>query len=209
MKLLFCVVIAATVAAAQSCRVLQRHGELKQAAACYAGLTRSSDALERAQGWLGLERYQEANTEFQQADKTRPNSAAVKAEWARMFAQYAQPGDAAKLYQEAIEADASYAPAYLGLARVLSETYDKKAEDLANAALRLDPKLSEAHEILAYLALEDGDHTRATEEAKKALALTPEALDGWEHALLPNPADPPCSTTTCACELSRGRETIC
>jgi tetratricopeptide (TPR) repeat protein len=160
------------------CQGLQRHGKLNEAAGCYQGLTRSHDAFERAEGYFGLQRYDDANNEFRQADKLRPDSALVKAEWARLFHEHAQPGDAAKLYEEAIEADANYAPAYLGMARVLSENYDKKAVELAQAALQRDPKLFQGHEFLAYLALEDGQPAAAAEEAKKALALNEEALDG-------------------------------
>ena len=39
-------------------------------------------------------------------------------------------------------------------------------------------KLFEAQELLAYLALEDTDETLAAKEADKALAISPEALDG-------------------------------
>jgi tetratricopeptide (TPR) repeat protein len=179
MKLLFCLAIASVAMAdVRQCRELERHGQLNEAAACYRDLTRSNEAFERAEGYLGLQQYQEANAEFQQADKSRPNSALVKTEWARLFSEHAQPGDAAKLFEEAIEADANCAQAYLGLARVLSENYDKKAVELAQTALKLDPKLFEAQEFLAYLALEDGRPKEAAAEAQKALALNPEALDG-------------------------------
>jgi cellulose synthase operon protein C len=160
------------------CQGLQRHGKLNDAANCYQELTRSHDAFERAEGYFGLQRYDDANNEFREADKLRPNSAVVKAEWARLYHEHTQPGDAANLYEEAIEADANYAPAYLGMARVLSENYDKKAVELAQTALQRDPKLFEGHEFLAYLALEDGQPAAAAEEAKKALALNEEALDG-------------------------------
>ena len=171
------ILFAAAIAITQ-CGALQRHGKLSDAAGCFTALTRSVDALDRAEGYLGLQQYQQANEEFREADRVHPNSAPVKTAWGRMFTEHAQPGDAAKLFEEAIAADPNYAPAYLGLARVLAEGFDKKSVELAQAALSHDPKLFQAHEFLAYLALEDSNAKLATDEAQKALALSPEALDG-------------------------------
>jgi cellulose synthase operon protein C len=163
---------------ADQCRVAQRHGHLNAARSCYATLTRSSDPLLQGEGFLGLRQYEEANQAFRQADKNHPDSAVVKTAWGRVYAEHAQPGDAAKLFEEAIESDNNYAPAYLGLARVLAEGFDKNALDLARHALQLDPKIAEAHELLAYMALEDNDGRLAGEEAHKALDISNEALDG-------------------------------
>ena len=171
------ILFAAAIAITQ-CGALQRHGKLSDAAGCFTALTRSVDALDRAEGYLGLQQYQQSNEQFREADRVHPNSAPVKTAWGRMFTEHAQPGDAAKLFEEAIAADPNYAPAYLGLARVLAEGFDKKSVELAQAALSHDPKLFQAHEFLAYLALEDSNAKLATDEAQKALALSPEALDG-------------------------------
>ncbi len=64
------------------------------------------------------------------------------------------------------------------MARVAAEGYGKKAVEFAQEALRQNPKYVEAHEFLAFLALEDSNSAMATDEAQKALALSPEALDG-------------------------------
>lgn len=164
--------------AAERCRALQHHGKLNDARACFSELVRAPDPFLRAEGYLGLQEYEQANAEFREADRSHAGSAIVKTEWGRMFADHSQPSDAAKLFQEAIEADSSYAPAYLALARIMAESYDKTAIDLAHQALQRDPKLTEARELLAYLALEDNDPKTATQEARAALALSSEALDG-------------------------------
>jgi tetratricopeptide (TPR) repeat protein len=64
------------------------------------------------------------------------------------------------------------------LARVAALGFDKKAIELAKQALERDPKLYEAHELLAYLALEDNDPRTASEEAHKALDISSNALEG-------------------------------
>ena len=53
--------------------------------------------------------------------------------------------------------DPKNAQAYLGLAIVSADGFDGKATDYASRALVLDPKLVEAHEFAANLALENAD----------------------------------------------------
>ncbi len=168
----------ALFAQGDSCRALEHHGELAEAQACYAKLSQSNDPLTSAEGFFGRGLYDEANEQFRTAARIQPKSAAVRTEWGRLYLEHYQPGDAAKLFEEAIEVDPNYAPAYFGLARVAAERFDKKAIDLANQALKHDPKLFEAHELLASIALEDNDPKLATDEAHKALSLSNEALDG-------------------------------
>src|ERR1700742_3869244 len=136
------------------CRALQHHGNVDGAHACYLSLTGSRDPQLRGEGFWGLKQYEEANQAFRDADKVHQNSAVVKTEWGQVYADHSQPGDAAKLFEEALESDQNYAPAYLGLARVLAEGFDKNSVELAHKALEHDPKFAEAHEFLAYLALE-------------------------------------------------------
>ncbi len=160
------------------CDAEYRHGHLQQAAACYQSLTGSSDPFARAQGYLGLQNYEQANNEFRDADRLHPDSAPIKTGWGRLYAAHSQPGDAAQLFEEAIKADPNYAPGYLELARVLAQNFDERAVKFATEALQHNPTLFEAHELLAFLSLEDGDPKLATQEAQNALALSPEALDG-------------------------------
>src|SRR5579863_9133584 len=111
---LVCLMFAMTgfAASLDNCRALRHHGQLKEAQACFGALTRASDAFNRAEGDWGLGRYDEANDEFRAALKEQPKSAAVRIEWGRMFLEHYQPGDAAKLFEEALETDPNNAPAY-------------------------------------------------------------------------------------------------
>lgn len=161
-----------------ACTNLRHHGQLAQARACFERLSRDQDSFLSAEGYLGLGQYDEANDQFRVAIKEQPKSAQVRTEWGKLYLEHYQPGDAAKLFEEALEIDQNYAPAYLGLARVAAERFDSKSAELAQRALQQDPKLYEAHELLAYMALEDSDAKTAGDEAQKALALYPEALDG-------------------------------
>jgi tetratricopeptide (TPR) repeat protein len=168
----------ALFAQAEPCRALEHHGKRTEAQACYANLSRSPDPLTSAEGLFGRGLYDEANEQFRTAVRLQPKSAAARTEWGRLYLAHYQPGDAAKLFEEAIEVDPNYAPAYLALAGVAAERFDNKAVELANQALRHDPKLFEAHELLASLALEDNDPKLAADEARKSISLSNEALDG-------------------------------
>jgi len=170
--------LAASGATVDNCRALHHHGQLHDAQTCFFGLTRAPDALSRAEGYWGMGRYDEANDEFRAALKEQPKSALVRVEWGRMYLDHYQPGDAAKLFEEALEIDQNNAPAYLGLARVAAQAFDKKAVELANQAIQHDTKYAEAHEFLAYLALEDSNPKLAVTEAQQAIGLSSEALDG-------------------------------
>ncbi len=174
---LSCSVLLSAAPMVERCQALQHHGKLPEARACFTGLTREADPFVRAEGLFGLGQFDEANAEFRIAYKAQPRSAEVKAEWGRLFLEHQQPADASKLFTESLESDPGYAPAYLGLARVFAQRFDKRAVDLAQEALKHDSKLVAAHELLAYLALEDNDRKAATDEAQKALGISNEALD--------------------------------
>ena len=160
-----------------SCKVMRRHGQVNEARKCFTDLSRSGEAFARAEGFWGLDQQYNANNEFRAADKAA-KSAVVKTEWGNLFLEHYQPGDAATLFTEALAVDPGYAPAYLGLALAAAKNYDRRAPEAAQHALDLDPKLYQAHELLAYLALEDNEPKKAADEAQKALALSNEALDG-------------------------------
>jgi len=60
---------------------------------------------------------------------------------------------------------------------VSADGFDSNAGEYAAKALTLDPKLVEAHELMANLALEDAKTQEAVAEADKAIALSNEALE--------------------------------
>src|SRR5581483_8897871 len=147
------------------------------AQACYARLTASEDPAIAAEGFWGTREYKNANDAFRNALKAHPKDANVRVRWGRLLLERFNPKDAMDLFQEAVKLDDKNAPAYVGMALVASEAFESKAVEFAQKAADLDPKLAEARELLAYLALEDNDEARAKEEADKALKISPEALD--------------------------------
>ncbi len=172
---LLCLPLAA--ATVKDCADLKHHGKLAEARACDISLLDARDAFTRAEGLWALERYTDANDQFKLAVADNPQNAEIRTRWGRLFLERFNKPEAEKLFGEALAIDDKYAPAYLGLALVESDGFSIKAVEDAQKAIKLDPKLVEAQELLAFLALEDNDNDKAAKEADKALAISPEALD--------------------------------
>ena len=161
----------------RECATLRHHGKLAEATDCYTKLSESSDSYTRAEAFWGLDRYEDANEQFQLAVTENPRDAERRVRWGRLFLSRGANSEAVKLFNEALEIDPDNAPAYVGLALAESGGFSPKAAEQAEKALQLDPALCEAQELLAFLALEDDDPGRAVQEADKAIAMSPEALD--------------------------------
>ncbi len=192
-----CVAWAAPAATPEGCAALRKHGQRAEATACYEALVRSGSAYLRAEGYWGLEQYSEANEQFRVAtsasasEKDSPgNGASARVRYGMLLHERFNPGDAVDLFKEALQRDPNNARAYLGLAVVSADGFDNKAVEYALKALSLDPKLAEAHELLAGLALENGDTEQAVVQADAALAVAQDALDAMAiHAAVELLAD--------------------
>jgi cellulose synthase operon protein C len=139
--------------------------------ACFA------QSLDRAESLWRAHDYDGAKNEFEALVKANPKNANMRVRYAQLFYERFNPVDASKLYQEALEIDPKNAQAMLGLAQIMGDNYDPKANDLAAKALEADPKLYQAHELMAKVALEDDNHKKADEEADAALKINPDALE--------------------------------
>ena len=140
--------------------------------------TLAAQTLQQAEALWKQRRYQEANEVFRVLIEKNPQNPDYKVRWGRMYLEHWQPADAKDLFNEALELKKDHAGALLGLALVAAEHYEGAAADLAHKALEADPKLLEAQELLARLALEDNNNTKAAEEAHKALAIDANSVQG-------------------------------
>jgi len=183
---------AAVVSAAtpDDCQGLRKHGRRAEAQSCFQSLTQARDAYDRAEGYWGLHRYDDANTEFRAAVAQSDRNALYRVRWGRLLHERFNNQDAENLFKEALDRDPKNAQAYLGMALVSADGFDEKALAWASKAIELDPKLVEAHELMANLELEDSDTKKATEQADQAIALSSDALDAMAiHATIELLAD--------------------
>ena len=159
------------------CLELRQHGRRAEAPKCFQSLTLARDPYSRAEGYWGLDRYEEANSEFRAAVAQSDRNPYYRVRWGRLLHERFNNVDAENLFKEALQRDPKSAQAYLGLALVSADGFDSKAIEWTAKALELDPKLVEAHELMANLALEDSNTQQAVEQADAALKLSPEALE--------------------------------
>ena len=193
-------VCAASIAAAnpcrgatpEDCRALGKHGRRAEAQKCYESLSAARDPYLRAEGYWGMEKYEEANNQFRVAVAQSPANASYRVRWGRLMHERFNNTDADNLFKEALEKDSKNAQAYYGRALVSAEGFDSKAKEYAIRAMEFDPKLFEAHELMANLLLEDSETAKAFAEADEALRISPEALDAMAiHAAIEVLADRP------------------
>ncbi len=160
-----------------ACHTLGKHGQQTEAKACYESLVRANSAYLRAEGYWGLEQYDQANEEFRMATAPPDSDPLYRVRWGMLLHDRFNNTDAVGLFQEALQRDPKNAQAYLGLAIVSADGFDGKATDYSNRALVLDPKLVAAHEFAANLALGNADTEHAIAQSDEALSLSSDALD--------------------------------
>jgi tetratricopeptide (TPR) repeat protein len=175
--LLFFFAAAALAEPGEDCRIHKLYGRNAEARQCFQKLASSSNSYLRAEGQWGLENFQAANNEFRAAVKANPAAADYRARWGRLFLERFNRAEAEQLFKEALELKPNHAGAMLGMALVASDGFEAKAVEFAQKALESDPKLLEAQELIAKLALEDNNPEKATAEAKKALEMSGAALE--------------------------------
>jgi tetratricopeptide (TPR) repeat protein len=157
---------------------------------CVAALRAQS--VERAEALWKAHDYQAANTAFRALVKISPKNPDYKVRWGRLFLERFNSAEAARLFEEALAIRKDHPGALLGLALVAADGFEAKAVEFAERALAADPKLTEARVLLARLALEDNDTQRASQQADKALEISPGALDAMAiHAAIDWLSDKP------------------
>lgn len=146
-----------------------------------AGLPLLGQTLQQAEQLWKQHDLMAANDIFKVLVERNPDNAEYRVLWGRLFLEHAKPNDiqtASDLFNEALKIRKDYAPALVGLALIEASTYGNKAAPLAQQAIQSDPKCVEAYELLARLALEDNNNAKAIEQAKKALEIDPNAVQG-------------------------------
>jgi len=146
--------------------------------ALLAVLVLPAQTLEQAKTLQKQRHYLEANDIFKKLVADHPENAEYRVAWGRLYLEHWQPDVAAQLFEEALKIKPDDGSAVLGLALIQAESYGGKAAELAHQALKFDPHLVEAQELLARLALEDNNDALARDEAHKALDMDPKSVQG-------------------------------
>ena len=151
------------------------------AALVLAALALAAQTLQQAEALWKQRNFVAANDVFVALVKQYPDNPDYRVRWGRMLLDHgARPPqdpaaddiqNASDLFHEALDIKKDCAPALLGLALIAADEFSGNAQKMAQQALEWDPKLVEAQELLARLALEDNNNEKAAKEAKKALEI--------------------------------------
>jgi cellulose synthase operon protein C len=137
-----------------------------------------AQTLEEAKALQKAHKYLDANEVFKKLVADHPDNAAYRVAWGRLYLEHWQPDVAGDLFQEALKIKPDDAGALLGQALIQAAGFGGAAGELAHKALKSDPHLVEAQELLARLALEDNNDALARDEAHKALEMDPNSVQG-------------------------------
>ena len=143
-------------------RVVQRYN---------AGLVFSSEdvAMVAQASWL-LGNFHDANSLFDEATRANPNNLEAHTLWADLFLEKYNAADAERSYQDALDVNARYVPALVGIAQVVGD------ERSLQRALAINPNSVQALETYAQLLMINGREQEAEEYFDKVLELNPESL---------------------------------
>jgi cellulose synthase operon protein C len=146
--------------------------------ALLAALVLPAQTLDQAKALQKARRYLDANDVFKKLVADHPENADYRVAWGRLYLEHWQPDVAGDLFGEALKIKPDDAGALLGLALIQAEQFGSKAVELAHMALKSDPHLVEAQELLARLALEDNNDALARDEAHKAIEMDANSVQG-------------------------------
>jgi tetratricopeptide (TPR) repeat protein len=122
-----------------------------------------------------LKQPYEANALYRSA--SRGSDPAVHTAWGTLWLDTHAPAEALRSFKDALQADAEWAPAYLGVGLTLADENPPAAAEAANKAIEIDPKLSDAHLLLAQLDLDNARFDAARERIDQALKINEADLD--------------------------------
>ena len=131
------------------CEALRDKPDPAGARACYQRLVNSRDPLAQAEGWWGLGDFYKANEAFKAAVAANKKDPARLTRWGLLYMAGDQLGDASDLFREALELDEGYAPALLGMARVLNASFSGEAAEYARNELHHELTAPEGSRAMA------------------------------------------------------------
>jgi Tfp pilus assembly protein PilF len=138
-----------------------------------SGSTDPSALLRAGRAARALNRPRDAKTLYNEAERAGGDSPTIETAWGDLLLEKYNIADALKAFQTALAADAEWAPAHAGIARVLQEEDPPKAAVAAEKAISIDPQLADAHLLLAELHLDADRDADARAEIDKVLAFNP------------------------------------
>ena len=121
--------------------------------------------------------FRRANTFLRGAARALPDDPAIHTAWGELFLEKYNNPDALQSFQDALELDEQWAPALVGMARVLANENPPVARGAVERALGIDESSVGAHLFVAELELGDRNRDAAREAIGRALDVNPRSLE--------------------------------
>ena len=173
-----------SVAGLELARLLVTLGRADEAAAFLEAVIvrglNSFDGLSQYYGALAARTaggFRRANTFLRGAARVLPEDPAVHTAWGELFLEKYNNPDALQSFQDALKLDENWAPALVGMARVLANENPPVARGAVERALGVDESNIGAHLFVAELELGDRNRDAARESIGRALEVNPRSLE--------------------------------
>ena len=121
--------------------------------------------------------FRRANTFLRGAARALPDDPAIHTAWGELFLEKYNNPDALQSFQDALKLDEEWAPALVGMARVLANENPPVARGAVERALGIDESNVAAHLFVAELELGGRNRDAAREAIERALAVNPRSLE--------------------------------
>jgi tetratricopeptide (TPR) repeat protein len=142
---------------------------------------RSGLALKRAQAHLGAHQYEQARTEFRAALRLEPGNAVALRALADMELGLGNTELAFLDYESLTEMHPEDAGGWVKLAELMVKSGQLEApEALLDKAIELDAHRPDARLLRGNIRFRLGRYYGAEQDARAAVAASPEAVEGWE-----------------------------
>lgn len=138
-------------------------------------LNTPDDYFRLARAAVGINEFPLANDAFQRIDSVP--SAEMQTAWADMWLRRHRPGDAVISYERALQHDAEWVPAIIGLSRAVADENPPGARELLQKALAQAPDHPDVHLALAEQQLEGEDVEAAEASLAKIAAVRAGSVD--------------------------------
>jgi tetratricopeptide (TPR) repeat protein len=135
------------------------------------------DFLRAGRAARALGRFEDANGFFREAVALAPADVEINAAWGELFLEKYNRADAVRSFEAALQGDADYGPALVGMAQSLSDENPPQALAFAQRALKLNPRHVAAHILMADAAIGNDRKAEARDWLAKARAVNPKSLE--------------------------------
>ncbi len=160
-------------------------GQAAETRACFSGILAGEDPFLQAEAAWALGNVRQANQLFGRAVAADPGNPHIRTRWGYLYIQTWQYQDAIQFFREALNIDADYQPARIGLAAALTSQFRGEVQNEIYNILEDNPDNIRAMLIMAKLALERRDTDGARPYLDQALELVNDSLPPLEaYAML-------------------------